>query len=85
MRVSYPELVAWAVDKIGPELSKKDQTLIRDRFFDEVRRLEWLLSKAKAAKITGVSIDLDLNRRYLKRNGKAEGKSQAKEGSGNDT
>lgn len=56
--ISYPELVGWAVEKVGLELSKKDQLLLRDRFFDEVKQLEWLLAKARAAKTTGDKIEL---------------------------
>lgn len=56
--VSYPELVGWVVEKIGPGLSKKDQMLIRDRFFDEVKQLEWLAETLREAKSRGEALSL---------------------------
>ena len=56
IRISYPELIGWAIERTGPTLSKKDITLLRERFFDQVRQLEWLLSQAKAAKARGEEV-----------------------------
>lgn len=56
IRVSYLELVGWAVERTGPTLSKKDIVFLRERFFDQVRQLEWLLSQAKAAKARGEEV-----------------------------
>lgn len=58
IKISYTELIGWAAEKIGGELSKRDQALIRERFFDEVKQLEWLLAKAKTAKTMGEKFEL---------------------------
>ena len=56
LRSFYPDLVAWAVERTGQTLSKKDISFLRERFFDQVKQLEWLLSQAKAAKARGEEV-----------------------------
>ncbi len=50
MSVTYSQLIQWAIEKKGPSLSKRDQQELRDRFFDKVKELQWLLKKEKRKK-----------------------------------
>ncbi len=48
--VTYSQLIQWAIEKKGPSLSKKDEQELRDRFFDKVKELQWLLRREKKAR-----------------------------------
>jgi len=58
INISFAELVGWAIEKIGPELSKREQSLIRDRFFDEMKQLEWFTKRLREAKSKGEPLSL---------------------------
>ena len=49
-QASDGDLVSWALSKHGPILTEEESTELQKLFFDEVKRLEWLLAQAKAAK-----------------------------------
>jgi len=53
IKISDAELSNWAIEVIGDTLSKKQEGQLKNQFFDEVKHLEWMLEKARAAKRTG--------------------------------
>jgi hypothetical protein len=50
IKISESDLVNWAVQSIGDELSKRHLDDIKNKYFDEVQQLEWLLIQARAAR-----------------------------------
>ena len=50
IKVSESDLANWAVESIGEEVSKRQLDDIKNKYFDEVKQLEWLLTQARAAR-----------------------------------
>ena len=50
IKVSDSDLVNWLIVSHPPELTPEELTNIESQFFDEVKKLEWMLSQAKLAK-----------------------------------